>query len=211
MFRFEIREVSDARWHCMNGRSWHSVLPCPSRSELCELELTHRDFAGGDRTGCLIVAQPLASEVVAIFRDLYALGFPIERMRPVCEYGGDDNASMNDNNTSAFNCRLKVGGSSELSAHGLGRAIDINPRLNPYVRGAQVLPPSGYPFADIDRSRGAALEPGMLAAQSPAVQAFCRRGWRWGGNFVQLKDWHHFEKPLPLGPAAAASGSTERP
>ena len=45
-------------------------------------------------------------------------------------YEGRELASLNDNNTSAFDCRGVTGGSS-WSEHSYGTAIDINPRQNP--------------------------------------------------------------------------------
>jgi len=35
---------------------------------------------------------------------------------------------------------------------------------------------------------------GTFTAGDPIVQEFIRRGWHWGGNFEQPKDYHHFEK-----------------
>jgi hypothetical protein len=29
----------------------------------------------------------------------------------------------------------------------------------------------------------------------PVVRVFLERGWHWGCNFEQPKDYHHFEKP----------------
>lgn len=40
--------------------------------------------------------------------------------------------SVEDDNTSAFNCRLAEG-SKKYSKHSYGKAIDINPLENPYV------------------------------------------------------------------------------
>jgi len=33
-----------------------------------------------------------------------------------------------------------------------------------------------------------------LNAGHQVVKEFLKRGWRWGGNFEQPKDYHHFEK-----------------
>ena len=118
--------------------------------------------------------------------DLYAQRFPIERMQPIDVYGGDDNRSISANNTSAFNCRAVTGGTG-WSEHAYGRAIDVNPFVNPYVKGTTVLPPEAAPYAD--RSR---RDPGMIHAGDPVVQAFLARGWKWGGYWTSLKDYQHF-------------------
>src|SRR3546814_9572848 len=68
-------------------------------------------------------------------------------MEPVDRFGSDDGASMRANNTSAFNCRY-VAGTTKWSEHSYGRAIDINPLHNPYVRNGSVDPPEGATWAD---------------------------------------------------------------
>lgn len=91
---------------------------------------------------------------------------------------------MADNNSSAFNYRTAVG-KTNLSRHAFGRAIDINPVQNPYVKGGLVLPPGAVYDTGV---RGTLLPDGVV------VQAFEKRGWTWGGRWTTLKDWHHFEK-----------------
>jgi hypothetical protein len=93
---------------------------------------------------------------------------------------------MSANNTSAFNCRTVTGGDS-YSEHSYGRAIDINPLVNPYVKGSTVLPPEGSQYAD--RSLDA---PGMIHSGDEVVTAFAARGWVWGGTWSSLKDYQHF-------------------
>lgn len=148
--------------------------------------MSHWNYAGSVSTGKLVVAAGLANQVVDIFRDLYDARFPIERMELVDKYNGDDDQSMAANNTSAFNCRLVTGGSS-YSEHSYGRAIDVNPLVNPYVKGSTVLPPAGSAY--VDRSLDA---PGMIHANDEVVQAFASRGWIWGGTWSSLKDYQHF-------------------
>jgi hypothetical protein len=148
--------------------------------------MSHWNYAGTVSHGKVVVAAGLANQVVDIFRDLYDARFPIERMELVDKYNGDDGQSMAANNTSAFNCRLVTGGSS-YSEHSYGRAIDINPLVNPYVKGSTVLPPAGSAY--VDRSLDA---PGMIHANDEVVQAFAARGWIWGGTWSSLKDYQHF-------------------
>ncbi len=52
--------------------------------------------------------------------------YPIHKIRLVSNYKGIDWLSIENDNTSAFNCR-KVAGSNRWSKHAYGRAIDINP------------------------------------------------------------------------------------
>jgi hypothetical protein len=181
--------VIDSRLRArMTGVSWHADPRCPPFDALAHLTVSHWDFTGAVRPGQLIVAQELAVEILEIFAGLFALGFPIERMDPIDVFAGSDDASMAANNTSAFNFR-NVAGTDVLSRHALGAAIDINPRLNPMIIGADVFPPAGAAYTD--RS---CPQPGMITRPGPVVDLFDARGWEWGGDWSPMKDYHHFTK-----------------
>ena len=168
------------------GASWKPGLGCPAPEELRAVNVSHWGYDGQVQVGRLIVHAGHAEAMVAVFGDVYAARFPIERMVPIAAYGGDDQASMRDNNTSGFNCRY-VSGTTRLSQHGLGAAVDINPLHNPYVKGSTVDPPEGAPWANRSRT-----DPGMIKAGDAVVQAFARRGWGWGGYWSSGKDYQHF-------------------
>ena len=165
--------------------SWRPGCPVPVE-ELRAIDVRHFGNDGAVHTGRLIVAANLANGMVEVFRDLYDARFPIERMEPIDVYGGDDNRSIKANNTSAFNCRAVTGGTG-WSEHAYGRAIDVNPFVNPYVKGSTVLPPEAAPYTD--RSRN---DPGMIHSDDAVVRAFAARGWSWGGYWSSLKDYQHF-------------------
>ena len=93
---------------------------------------------------------------------------------------------MAANNTSAYNCRRTTGGTA-WSEHAHGRALDLNPVQNPYVRGTTVLPLAGRAYVDRARPR-----PGMVRAGDPVVRAFAAVGWEWGGSWTGSKDYQHF-------------------
>ena len=173
----------------MKGVSWHEGCPVPV-AELRMLTLPYWDFEGHERSGQMVVNAGVAGDVEAIFRELHAKRFPIERMRPVEEYGGNDDRSMEANNTSAFNCRDVTGQLGKFSNHSWGRAIDLNPLTNPYVKGTKVLPPAGR--AHVDRTREYT---GGIAADGIVVALFKKRGWAWGGDWTDRQDYQHFEKP----------------
>ncbi len=70
--------------------------------------------------------EDLAAEVIAIFEQLLQLRYPIEKIRSVDNYpAADDELSMEDNNTSAFNCR-EIPGTGRWSQHAFGRSNDQN-------------------------------------------------------------------------------------
>jgi hypothetical protein len=157
---------------------------------LRRLTLTYLDFDRKPRTGALVVNKELADEVTRIFQTLFQHGFLIERMVPIEEYNGDDDASMAANNTSAFNCRDATGKPGVFSNHSWGRAIDINPLINPYVKGDKVLPRAGRKYADRTRSYK-----GSILKDSFIVHEFEKAGWIWGGRWPDRQDYQHFEKP----------------
>lgn len=169
------------------GSSYRTDLPCAQPADLRAVNLTHWGYDGAVHEGRLIVAASEAENVAAIFGDLYAARFPIQRIVPVDQYGADDQASMRANNTSGYNCRT-VAGSSSLSNHAFGLAVDVNPLHNPYVKGGTVDPPEGAPWADRSNQR-----PGMIYGGDAVVTAFGARGWSWGGNW-NSPDYQHFDK-----------------
>ncbi|RAV17248.1 M15 family peptidase [Mycolicibacterium sp. GF69] len=172
------------------GESWRPGCPlAPER--LRRVEIDHLGMDGQTHRGELIVHEDLVAEVVEIFEQLRHVRYPIERMRTPEHYpGADDELSMRDNNTSAFNCR-DIPGTGNWSLHAYGRAIDINPLINPYIDSAGAFQPANAaPY--LDRNR---IDPGLLRDGDPAVRIFTDRGWTWGGNWRTPKDYQHFEHP----------------
>ncbi len=165
---------------------------CPVEpAQLRRVDVDHIGFDGQTHRGELIVHEDLVPEVITIFEQLYRLGFPIEKIRTADHYpAADDELSMEDNNTSAFNCR-GIPGTNQWSQHAYGRAIDRNPLLNPCIYASGALQPqNAAPY--LDRSR---TDPGLLHNGDPAVDVFTDRGWRWGGNWTTPIDYQHFELP----------------
>ena len=162
---------------------------CPvAVADLRLVTVTHWDFHGRTARGELVVHRDVAAAVVQVFRALHAARFPVARMDTVEVFGGDDARSMAANNSSAYNCRATTGGTG-WSEHAYGRAVDVNPVQNPYVRGTTVLPEAGR--AHLDRS---VRRPGMVLAGDAVVRAFAAVGWEWGGDFRTLKDYQHFSQ-----------------
>lgn len=184
-FRATASELSPELRAEMTGSSWHPELACPSFDSLRLVALPHWGFDGAIHRGELVVAAEVVSAVEQLFERLYVAQFPIERMARVDAYGGDDDASMADNNTSAFNCRQITGGGG-LSRHSFGVAIDINPVQNPYVNDELVLPAAGSDYA----SR-APIRPGMITRPDAVTRAVDDIGWEWGGDWSDPIDYQH--------------------
>ena len=181
----EISAIPAAVRSRMEGVSWHGADPrCPRWTELAYLQVDHVAF-GGTARGELVVAAALATRTVALFRRLWRLGFPLRQLRLVDDFGGSDDASMADDNSSAFNFRV-IAGTGVLSQHALGRAIDLNPVENPWRRPDRIVPDAGRAFAD-----RAVIRAGMIVRPGPVVAAFDELGWEWGGDWRHAFDDHH--------------------
>ncbi len=158
-------------------------IPANIREPQTLLDIPFLSFDGEKKVGQLVIHTDLAGDIKEIFQELLLRGFPIEKMIPVVAYDWDDDASMVANNTSAFNYR-PIAGTTRLSHHATGRAIDINPVLNPYMRDTVVAPQGAVYDTKI---------PGTITEE--IAELFKTRGWEWGGEWTTLKDYQHFEKP----------------
>lgn len=162
--------------------------------ELRYIRVLYYGFDGEAHIGELIVNRDIESDILEIMKELYNNQYPIEKMQLIDEYGADDEKSMEDNNTSAFNYRC-VNGSTKLSKHSLGLAIDINPRYNPCVRKIDgelsVEPANGSAYTD--RSQDF---PYKINENDLCCRLFMEHGFTWGGSWNSLKDYQHFEKNL---------------
>lgn len=182
-----VRPLTSAEREEMTGVTWHEACPVPL-DDLRAIELHHVDMSGEVQAGTLIVHADVAGDVARVFDQLLEARFPLTSVRPIRAFGGDDDASMAADNTSAFNCR-PVAGTERWSEHAYGRAVDLNPLRNPYVRGAKVSPPQGRAYLDRDPNT-----PGVITAGDPVDTAFAEIGWRWGGRWSSSKDYQHFSR-----------------
>lgn len=169
--------------------------PAISYDELRYVHILHYDFDGKLAEGELICNEAIAEDLVKIFYELYRNEYQLEKIRLIDEYDGDDTKSMLDNNTSCFNYRT-VEGSTSLSKHALGLAIDINPFYNPYITynddGSRNISPEGSEaYADRDASF-----PYKIDENDLCYKLFTSYGFTWGGNWNSCKDYQHFQKTL---------------
>jgi peptidoglycan L-alanyl-D-glutamate endopeptidase CwlK len=152
---------------------------------LCLISVRYFGFDGHLHEGQLVVHRELAVDLEEVFVLMESLKFPVAGAVPVVRYGWSDAASMAADNTSVFNYRM-IAGAELLSCHANGRAIDINPLRNPAVYPDGRITPAG--------ARYRPGSPGTFTGEHPIVGALLERGWRWGGHFDHIKDYHHFEK-----------------
>ena len=195
-----------AIWHPLPGLVDERITSCgevvrswrpegPPKATLAYVQVTHLNRKGEAATGELIVHESLALEIVDIASDIFGAAFPIEGMRLIDYFDADDDRSMRGNNSSAL-CVRPITGGGTLSNHSLGRAVDLNTRLNPYHHYERKItaPVEGEEF--LDRTRDV---PGMIKEGDAVVRAFDRRGWEWGGRWKDRVDYQHFQKPEKKG------------
>ena len=170
-----------------------SSLAQPAGVVLDTLQVKYIDFEGKTQQGVMICNKAIAKDLREIFAELYKAKYPIERIRPISEYGNDDERSMQANNTSCY-CFRNIEGSTKLSKHAQGLAIDVNPLYNPCVRRKKdgtllVQPSTGMPY--VNRSKKFKYK---ITQKDLCYRLFMKHGFKWGGAWRSLKDYQHFEK-----------------
>jgi len=156
--------------------------------DLSYLTISYYDFDGNRKNGEMIVNKSVADEVLEIFKKLYENKYMIEKMELIDNYNASDYDSIEANNTSAF-CYRNIDSTNELSKHALGLAIDINPLQNPYVVNGVTTHDVSNRYLDREIHKK-----GMILDDDVCVKAFKEKGWQWGGDWSNVKDYQHFEK-----------------
>jgi hypothetical protein len=162
----------------------NSNVPVNIRKNLNLISVEYFSFDDKLHRGQVLIHKGLANDIIEIFKVIKAEKFPVSKVIPINKYNWFDEKSMNDNNTSAFNFRF-VKGSSLLSSHALGRAIDINPVQNPHVKNGKTIPVNSKYDVNVR---------GTISTNTFLVKEFAKRGWDWGGFWKRNKDYQHFEK-----------------
>jgi len=163
IFQRAIAPLTIAQQSVMQQYSYRARCPV-SLGDLRAINVSYHDFNGAVEQGTLVVHKSIAPQTVDAFQALFNQKFPIHSIRPIDEYQGMDASSVAADNTSAFNCR-PVSGTSVLSQHAYGTAIDINPKENTNVKNT------------------------LTAAVVSIMKNF---GFQWGGNWTAKKDYQHF-------------------
>jgi hypothetical protein len=149
--------------------------------DIVKVEISFINFEGKEDTGILEVHKDVKDEVVKIFNEVKEINFPIFKMETVDKYDFDDEKSVVANNSSAYNFRF-VSGTTKLSDHAIGLAIDINPKQNPWVHPSAL---NKFPYVPGEK--------GTIEKGDKVVTIFEKYGWSWGGNW-RNPDYQHFFK-----------------
>jgi hypothetical protein len=201
----------------------HNVIRAGARVGCERLSLVKFSYLGFDGTirhdGEIMVMDAAAENVLRIFTKLREIRFPIAKARLINHYDGDDDASIADDNTSAFNSR-NVAGTNSLSLHAYGLAIDLNPLENPYVQHVggklKFSPPAGAAYAN--RFKGQPEKQHRLGLAEAVINVFANEGFSiWGGYWKSAIDYQHFqvsrdfaEQLARLAPAQAKAAFAQR-
>ncbi|MBQ8710570.1 MAG: M15 family metallopeptidase [Bacteroidaceae bacterium] len=190
---FKAYPINDAIFARMQGKSFKQNCTMP-RASLRYLRVLHRNTEGKTQLGEIVCNQSIANDLLDIFRKLYEAGYKIERITLIDDYNADDETSMRANNTSCFNFRV-VSGTTKLSKHSQGLAIDINPLYNPYIHlnNGKVEPATGKPYA-YNRANLRNVKVPIIDTKDLCYRLFIQHGFRWGGAWKTVKDYQHFEK-----------------
>jgi len=189
---FYYEPISNEIFKRISGISYPVDCSVPL-DDLRYLSLLYNDFNGDTQTGEMICNKTIAEDLLEIFCELYQNGYQIESIKLIDEYNGDDTASMLANNTSCFNYRV-VEGTTRLSNHAKGLAVDLNPFYNPYITynkdgSVNISPEGSEAFADRSSSF-----PYKIDENDLAYKLFKEHGFTWGGNWNSVKDYQHFER-----------------
>ena len=164
-------------------------------ADLRSLHVSDVGFDGEAHTGEVVVAADHARDVVGVFARLYEARWPIRRLRPASDFGGDDERSMAADNTSGFNCR-HVAGSDALVRARVRRRDRRQPGREPRSAERSRASGRGRNFARLDRTKGAPVPHGTIQAGDVVVEAFAEIGWDWGGTWTS-PDYQHFYTAHP--------------
>jgi hypothetical protein len=186
--------TNDIKDRMIRGHTWQRGCPVPLR-DLRYLQVKYHDFNGRDRLGELIVHKDIAYDILYIMEELYNVGYPIKEMRLISDFGGNDWKSIEADNTSAFNCR-RATGSKKWSNHAYGKAIDINPIENPYIsRNGHISHKESLKYRKrVHYGFRTPQDKALLLPNDLAVKIFKNYGFRWGGDWIHIKDYQHFDK-----------------
>lgn len=209
---FSLKELSSSqKQKIIKASVWDESCPV-SLDRLRNVELLYFNFSKKEKKGRITVLDVVAEEVMMIFKALYEIKFPLSSVKPIEEFGGNDDKSMAENNSSCFNYRV-IAGAKLISMHGLGLAIDINPLQNPFVKSDKPKHAGDYDLIKIFPEGGSAylnrqnLRPGMA---ENCLHIFKNNGFRvWGGNWCEPIDYHHFQLLRPIGEKIVHSSYAE--
>ena len=150
------------------------------------IDVSYYSFDGLLDQGQIVVDVDLVTDVKEAFDLIKNTKFPVKSVMPFVDRRlmSEIEKTTSMNNSSAFNYRL-IAGTNKLSNHAFGRAFDINPQLNPLIKGNEI---------QSSTSKYDTKVPGTIGGNEEFVAYLKKHGWEWGGDWTDFKDYMHFEK-----------------
>ena len=185
-------KINDEIFKRIKGKSFKDNCTL-SREDLRYIHVLHVDINNITHEGEMICNKYIADTLIKIFKKLYEEKYPIEKMFLIDEYDAEDEKAMEDNNSSCFNFRF-VSHTTKISKHGLGLAVDINTLYNPYISEVDgkiyIEPKTAKEY--IERNKNFNYK---IVKNDLCYNLFIENGFEWGGDWIEKKDYQHFEIP----------------
>ena len=188
---FAAEPIPDGVWQRMQGKTYKEN-PYIGRDDLRHIRALHWDYDNQMHVGEMICNVQIADTVASILRRLFDARYPIQKMLLPDVYDADDETQMRDNNSSCF-CYRAIAGSTKLSKHARGLAIDINTLYNPYYKDRAdgtrfIQPATAAQYCDRTQTF-----PYKIDHNDLCFRLFTQAGFEWGGDWTSCKDFQHFE------------------
>ena len=188
---FAAEPIPDGVWARMQGKTYKEN-PNIGRDDLRHIRALHWDYDNQMHIGEMIVNKQIADRVAKILRQLFDAKYPIQRMLLPDVYDADDETQMRDNNSSSF-CYRAIAGTTKLSKHARGLAVDINTLYNPYYKDREdgtrfIQPATAAQYCDRTWDF-----PYKIDHNDLCFRLFTEAGFEWGGDWTTCKDFQHFE------------------
>ena len=188
---FAADPIPDEVWQRMQDKTYKEN-PYIQRSDLRHIRALHWDYDEKIHIGEMVCNKLIADKVARILRQLFDAKYPIQRMLLPDVYGADDETQMRDNNSSCF-CYRAIAGTTKLSKHARGLAVDINTLYNPYYKDREdgsrfIQPATAAEYCDRTKEF-----PYKIDHEDLCFRLFTEAGFEWGGDWTTCKDFQHFE------------------
>jgi len=188
---FAADPIPDEVWQRMQGKTYKEN-PYIQRNDLRHIRALHWDYDEKIHIGEMVCNKLIADKVARILRQLFDAKYPIQRMLLPDVYGADDETQMRDNNSSCF-CYRAIAGTTKLSKHARGLAVDINTLYNPYYKDREdgsrfIQPATAAEYCDRTKEF-----PYKIDHEDLCFRLFTEAGFEWGGDWKTCKDFQHFE------------------
>ena len=185
-------KINDQIFKRIKGKSFKDNCTL-SREDLRYIHVLHVDINNITHEGEMICNKYIADTLIKIFKKLYEEKYPIEKMILIDEYDAEDEKAMEDNNSSCFNFRF-ISHTTKISKHGFGLAVDINTLYNPYICEVDgkiyIEPKTAKEY--IERNKNFNYK---IVKNDLCYNLFIENGFEWGGDWIEKKDYQHFEIP----------------